>query len=203
MTHKIHYYSGLIMAFFIGLHLLNHCMILISDEVYIQFMDFARKIYRNPVSETILLLAVLVQVISGIRLFRKKWTHRPGLFDKLQLFSGLYFTYFLLSHTGAVLFARYYLELDTNLYFGATVLNISPIFIFFIFHYSLAILAFFAHIGSMHYFRVQQFVSEKRARNHAFILLGIGFLLSVLIIGKMMMVDVPYENLHAYDALFE
>lgn len=202
MTHKIHYYAGLIMAFFIGLHLLNHSMILISEETYMSFMDFARKIYRNPVSETILMLAVVVQVVSGIKLFRKKWPQRPGLFDKLQLFSGLYFTYFLITHTLAVFAGRYYFELDTNLYFGASVVNMYPILLFYVFHYGLAVFAFFAHIGSLHYVRVQQSVSEKAARRHGYIFLIMGIVLAFLIVGKLMTVDVPAEYIDAYEGIF-
>jgi succinate dehydrogenase/fumarate reductase cytochrome b subunit len=202
MTHKIHYYAGLIMAFFIGLHLLNHSMILISEETYISFMDFARKIYRNPVSETILLLAVIVQVVSGIKLFRKKWPNRPGLFDKLQLFSGLYFAYFLITHTAAVFAGRYYFELDTNLYFGASVVNMYPVLLFYMFHYGLAIFAFFAHIGSLHYIRIQKYVSEKSARIHGYIFLTVGVLLAILIVGKLMTVDVPAEYIEVYEGIF-
>lgn len=202
MTHKIHYYAGLIMAFFIGLHLLNHTMILISEEMYISFMDFARKIYRNPVSETLLMTAILVQVFSGIKLFRKKWAQKRNLFDKLRLFSGLYFTYFLITHTAAVLAGRYYFGLDTNLYFGASVVNMYPALLFYIFHYGLAVFAFFAHIGSLHYVKIQRYVSEKAARNHGYLFLITGILIAFLIVGKLMTVDVPDEYLNVYEGIF-
>ncbi len=202
MKNKIHYYAGLIMAFFIGLHLLNHSMILISEEAYMGFMDFARKIYRNPVSETILLLAVIVQIVSGIQLFRKKRKTDRRLFDRLQLYSGLYFVYFLTTHTLAVMAGRYYFELDTNLYFGASVVNMYPVLLFYIFHYGLAIFAFFAHIGSLHYFRVQRFVPEKTARLHGLAMLGTGFILAILIVGKLMTVDVPMEYIEVYNGIF-
>lgn len=202
MTRKIHYYAGLVMAFFISLHLLNHTMILISEETYISFMDFARKIYRNPVSETILLAAILVQVISGIQLFRKKWSDRVGLFDKLQLFSGLYFTYFLITHTAAVFAGRYYFGLDTNLYFGASVVNMYPILLYYIFHYGLAVFAFFAHIGSLHYMKAQQYISERVARKHGYAFLILGILLAFLIVAKLMQVEVPFEYIKPYQGIF-
>jgi succinate dehydrogenase/fumarate reductase cytochrome b subunit len=202
MTQKIHHYAGLIMAFFIGLHLLNHSMILISEELYMSFTDFARKIYRNPVSETILLTAVLIQVISGIKLFRKKWPQKRNLFDRLQLFSGLYFTYFLITHTAAVLAGRHYFGLDTNLYFGASVVNMYPVLLFYVFHYGLAVFAFFAHIGSLHYIKIQRFVSEKSARNHGYLFLMGGTLLAFLIVGKLMSVDVPDEYINVYEGIF-
>lgn len=191
------------MALFIFLHLLNHTMILFSEQSYIEFMEFARKIYRNPIAESLLVLSIVIQVGTGIQLVWRKKKKQKSVFERLQLYSGLYFVYFLISHTSAIFVGRYYLRVDTNLYFGAAVVNISPALYFFIFHYGLAILAFFTHVGSLHFFRMQKHVSRKHANRQAWVILISGAVLAVLIVSKLMQVEVPESYLHIYDVFFE
>ncbi|HEU5167004.1 MAG TPA: hypothetical protein VFU29_15745, partial [Chitinophagaceae bacterium] len=72
-------------------------------------MRSARKIYRNKIVESLLLLAVLLQVISGITLVILKWNKVENYFDRIQIASGLYLSFFLLNHVIAVLRGRYIL----------------------------------------------------------------------------------------------
>lgn len=46
-------------------------------------MEIAKLVYRNVMVETILLIAVIIQVVSGITLVRKKWNNLIGSFDRL------------------------------------------------------------------------------------------------------------------------
>ena len=68
---RIHYISGLTITIFIALHLSNHLYSYFGVETHIEVMNTLRKFYRHTIAETILLCAVLVQVISGVRLFFK------------------------------------------------------------------------------------------------------------------------------------
>ena len=103
---RIHYTSGIIIALFIVLHLFNHLYSLFGIEAHLQMMDQLRLVYRNILIETILLLAILVQIISGITLFRKKRKTVVGFFEKLQIWSGLYLAFFLIIHLSAILVGR-------------------------------------------------------------------------------------------------
>lgn len=147
---KLHSISGLTIAVFIGLHLFNHFYSVLGADKHIGLMNTLRIFYRNVFVETILISAVLVQIISGLRLFRSKRKAATTAFDKLQIWTGLYLATFFMIHVGAVLAGRLYLHLDTNFYFGVAGLNTFPFNLFFLPYYGLAIVSFFGHIASVH-----------------------------------------------------
>lgn len=147
---KIHYVSGLTISVFIGLHLFNHFMSFWGPAAHISTMETIRIFYRNVFAETVLLLAVLTQIVSGIRLFIRKRTEISGSFDRLQILTGLYLALFLIIHLSAVMTGRFVLRLDTNFYFGAAGLNTFPFNVFFIPYYSLAVISVFGHVAAVH-----------------------------------------------------
>lgn len=147
---RVHFISGLTITIFIGLHLTNHFVSVFGIEAHIDLMEKLRYVYRNTIVETILLSAVFVQIISGIKLFISKRKSKNEFFDKLQIWTGLYLAFFLIIHVGAVMTGRYVLHLDTNFYFGAAGLNTFPFNLFFIPYYGFAIIAFFGHVAAIH-----------------------------------------------------
>lgn len=193
MTKKPHYISGITITLFVGIHLINHLMLFQGEQAHIAFMETARNFYRNPIIETILLFAVTTQVISGIQLLRIKWKNQNTTFDKLQIYSGLFLSCFLIAHVSSVLVGRYVLKLDTNLYFGASVLNNFPAYFYFILHYGGAVIAFFTHVACVHKVKIAAYISEKQAKNHAYFIIGIGVIISFLLVFKMMNVTIPVE----------
>ena len=73
MTIKnLHYISGLTITIFVVLHLFNHVVSIFGAQDHIETMNTLRIFYRNIFVETILLSAVLLQIISGLKLFRTK-----------------------------------------------------------------------------------------------------------------------------------
>lgn len=178
---SLHYFSGLTISIFVGLHLLNHLCSIMGISQHIEVMNIFRKIYRNAVCESILLLAVIIQIISGLSLFRNLRKTTTSNFEKLQVWSGLYLAFFLIIHVSAVLIGRFCLHLDTNFYFGAAGINTFPTQLFFIPYYILAILSFFGHIAAIHYKKMQtSFLSLSPAKQSKVILL-IGILTTILI----------------------
>jgi hypothetical protein len=147
---KLHYFSGLLIATFVGLHLINHGWSIFGVEEHIELMNTMRLFYRNIIIESILLVAVLIQIISGLHLFRTNRKKAKLFFDKLQLWSGFYLAIFLMIHLGAVLGGRIILDLDTNFYFGVAGINTFPFNLFFVPYYSLAIISFFGHVAAIH-----------------------------------------------------
>jgi hypothetical protein len=115
---KIHYISGLTIALFVGLHLFNHICSIFGGDKHIEIMNVLRHFYRNFFVETILLLAVLVQLISGLKLFRTNIKIAKTNFEKLHIWTGLYLAIFFVIHLSAILGGRLFLHLDTNFYFG-------------------------------------------------------------------------------------
>ena len=147
---KIHYISGLTITLFVGLHLFNHFCSIFGADKHIEIMNSLRLFYRNIFVEIILLSAVFVQIISGLKLFNSSRKIANTGFEKLHIWTGMYLAIFFIIHLGAVLGGRYFLHLDTNFYFGVAGLNSFPFNLFFIPYYGLAILSFFGHIASIH-----------------------------------------------------
>lgn len=178
---KVHYYSGIILTLFVGLHLFNHVYSLFGISAHIELMNKFRIVYRNVLVESILLLSVLVQIVSGIKLFRKKKKQHLSFFGKLQIYSGLYLAFFLLIHVSAVLGARYVLGLDTNFYFGVAGLNTFPFNLFFVPYYGLAIFSFFAHIASIHAHKMKNSILGISPHQQSYGILIFGILITLVI----------------------
>ena len=174
---QVHFTSGLVLATFVGVHLTNHLVAGISPAAHIRFMTAVRLVYRHPLVETILLAAVLLQIITGVRLARSVTWITPNAWSRLHLGSGLYLAGFLLIHVGAVITGRLLLHLDTNLYFGAAGLNAYPHQLFFIPYYSLGILAFFAHVAAIHRRKMSYHVGTASPLRQAQFMLILGLLL--------------------------
>jgi len=179
---KIHYISGITITIFVVLHLFNHVYSLFGAAAHIELMNDLRILYRNAVSETILIFAVVVQVVSGAKLFLQKRKSAKTFFDNLQIWSGCYLAFFLVFHLSAVLIGRYILDLDTNFYFGAAGLNTFPLNLFFVPYYTLAITSFFGHISAIHSKKMESnFIGLEPAKQSAIILI-FGMVLAVVIL---------------------
>lgn len=172
----LHYYSGILLAGFILLHLTNHLIAMKGISAHIQFMENIRILYRNIVVESILLMAVMLQIFSGIKLYMQRKKEVDFFFEKLHLLSGLYLAFFLCIHVSAILAGRFILHLDTNFYFGAAGINTFPLMLFFVPYYALAILAVFGHIASIHAAKMRKNIFTLSPINQSQLILGLGFI---------------------------
>ena len=178
-TTRLHYLSGLVLAVFTGLHLFNHLYSIAGAEQHIAVMKGLRLLYRNFLVETVLLMAVLVQIVSGIKLFRKSPKAAISNFDNLHRWTGLYLAAFLVIHVGSVLVGRTVLHLDTNFYYGVAGLNTFPFNLFFIPYYGLATVSFFGHMAAIHSKRMKQAVFGWTPKRQAKAILALGVILAV------------------------
>jgi hypothetical protein len=181
LAKKTHYTTGLIIIAFVSFHLLNHMWSICGAESHIAFMHTFRLFYRNPICETVLLLAVLVQIISGLKLLNSKRKTAVSFFDKLQIWTGFYLAIFFGIHLSAVLGGRYLLHLDTNFYFGVAGLNTFPFNLFFIPYYGLAIICFFGHLAAVHNKKMRSSVLGINPQKQAYVIIAIGVLLTLFI----------------------
>ena len=177
---KIHYLSGLIITLFVGVHLFNHMVSIFGADKHIQVMNLLRLFYRNIFIETILLMAVLVQIISGIKLFKTNRKIAITPFDKLHIYTGLYLAIFFVIHLSAVIGGRIILHLDTNFYFGVAGLNSFPSNLFFIPYYGLAILSFFGHIASVHQKKMKQNIFGLSPGRQSIAILIFGLMITII-----------------------
>ena len=178
---RLHYVSGLTLLVFISLHLFNHFMSIFGAERHIWVMDNVRLFYRNTFIEFILLAAVFMQMISGIKLFINKRKTATSFFDRLQMWTGLYLALFLIIHITAVFIGRLYLQLDTNFYFGVAGLNSFPLNLFFIPYYGLAIISVFGHLASVHNAKMKHTIFRFTPYEQAISVLIFGFGLTLVI----------------------
>jgi succinate dehydrogenase/fumarate reductase cytochrome b subunit len=178
---QLHRFAGLTLAVFIAMHLTNHLFALFSVERHIAIMDLLRLVYRNPLGETILLAAVLIQVPSGIMLVKRKGWRGLPLVERAQVASGGYLAFFLVAHVFAVMMGRYFFHLDTNFYFASAVL-FSPVWLFYVVYYGLSVVAVFTHVGSIHYQKMLSRTSSERAQIQALMIVGVGLTVTVLIL---------------------
>lgn len=182
---RIHYFSGIVLCAFIGMHLFNHVYGIMGADAHISMMIFLRMLYRNFVAETILLAACGTQIVTGIALVRRRDRAETSTFYRLQIWSGLYLSLFLMIHLGAVLAGRWALHLDTNFYFAAAGLNTFPFLLFFIPYYGLAILAITVHLAAIHSRKMQHNVLGIKPNHQALVMIAIGLLATFLILYGM------------------
>lgn len=202
--HHLHRYSALLLGLFLLAHLANHVAGLAGIDVHIAVMERLRTVYRFPLVEGVLLVAVGVQVVSGITFLVRGWKRRRGTVYVLQALSGAYLAFFLLNHVVAVLFSRAVLDLDTTFHFAAAGMHVSPFHFFFMPYYFLSVLALFTHLGIFLYRRRQR-ASPTGARVVLAVSMSAGALLALLIVlmlaGKLYTVDIPAQYRELYESL--
>lgn len=110
-----HGVAGVIVLLFVAFHLFNHLFGLAGPHAHAQIMEIGRKIYRSTFVEPVLVLALLFQVFSGLRL---AWNWSSVGSDNYRIFqvgSGVFLAVFILGHLNAVfVFARTYAGIETG-----------------------------------------------------------------------------------------
>lgn len=181
MLRAVHYFSGIVLTVFVGLHLLNHLVAIFGESYHIETMNVLRGVYRHLFVETVLLTVIFVQIISGLKLYQENRKTASSFFEKLHIWTGLYMSFFFVFHVSAILFGRLVLDLDTNFYFGATGINTFPFTLFFVVYYWLAIFSFFGHIAAIHQKKMRKNIAGLTPMEQSKIIIAIGLLLPILI----------------------
>ena len=142
--HKVS--AGFVFAF-LCLHFANHLIGLEGLGAHQQFMDAARLVYRHPVVEMGVMLAFVIQILTGIPLIRDIWVKRKDFVHQLQAASGLVMVVFILVHVAWIAFARMVLGLDTNIFFIASGFMSKPLSYLSYGLYGLGVVGLFVHLG--------------------------------------------------------
>lgn len=150
MTVKwIHRTLALILGAFIISHLGVHLTAVAGPQAHLSALDSIQWIYRNPVGETLLVLAILMQIYTGAR--RLRFSETAG-WAQAQVISGVYLIIFFVLHTGAALFTHNIHGLETDFYWSAGSLKYEPIRYFFAVYYLGAVVAIFTHLAAALHF---------------------------------------------------
>jgi hypothetical protein len=147
----LHKLSSAIIYAFLVLHMANHYAGLVDAETHIQVMGVLRLIYRHPIVESVLFLAFVIQIITGISLVREIWTKKKDFIHQLQAASGLVITAFVLIHVAHMLFGRMIERTDTNFYYVAAGFMSPPKSYVMMTIYGFGLMALFLHFGCVGY----------------------------------------------------
>jgi len=188
----LHRLLGLSLVVFILAHFANHAALFWGLEHHLAMQDALRKVYRHPFVEPLLLAGVATQLFMGARLLSKRrWPRR--FWPRLQWASGLILLLFLIQHVGAALYTRAaWPNVDTNVYWAASVVSETYSALYFAPYYTLGVAAFFVHISA--------FLALKlRCRRVAYFLCIFGVVFSVSLVmalsGLFFAIDLPLPNL--------
>src|SRR5690625_1384493 len=117
---NLHFISGVIIAIYVFFHLVNHLFGFAVVDRYMEVMESFRIDYRLAVVETLFLVAVAIEVVTGVMLFVRyiagwiKVLLNIAFFNLLPIRTGLYLSYVLVNHVWAVLAGRYIAQVDTG-----------------------------------------------------------------------------------------
>jgi len=199
---RVHRFSATVVGTYALVHLANHLAALQGVEPHIAFMRAVRQVTRLPGVEALLLVGVMLQLGSGLLLALRRRTPYPTALARLQTMSGLYLAFFLLVHVISVFFGRRVLGLDTNFYFAAAGLLVTPYYLFFAPYYGLAVAALVIHlICAMQRFLPPTISRTWRARI-GYVGIAGGVLLAALIVAAFSGVFYPIALPPAYLATF-
>ncbi len=110
-----HGVSAALIACFVLFHLTNHLFGLAGPATHAAIMKAGRTVYRAPFVEPVLVLLLLFQVASGVRLAWRWSSSRIDAYRIFQIGSGAYLSGFILAHlNSALLSARTVHKIDTN-----------------------------------------------------------------------------------------
>ena len=111
----LHGICGALTTVFIIFHLFNHLFGLISPEAHSYVMDAGRIVYRSSFIEPLLVIALLFQIASGLRLMWLWSAMQVDIYRLVQIASGVFLAIFILGHMNSVfIFARTYLDIPTD-----------------------------------------------------------------------------------------
>ena len=137
-----HRATAVVLALFIVVHLGVHLTALGGSNMHLAALHRVQWVYRNPLGELLLVLAIVTQIATGAR--RLKFAETRG-WAKAQAVSGAYLVFFLVVHTAAALFAHHIYGIETNFHWAAGSLHYAPIKYGFAVYYAAAIIAVFVH----------------------------------------------------------
>ncbi len=144
-----HKFNAVILLAFLFMHLVTHISGIFGIEAYNAVQKALRMVYRNRVTEPVLLVSISLQLVTGlVLLVRALRRGRPhGLLAWTQLLSGGFFFIFMAQHLFSLGMARLYFGLETNFYWPASVMSGPPYVYYFIPYYFFGVWAVMTHAG--------------------------------------------------------
>lgn len=152
---RFHRLTAYILIAFVIAHLSNHLFLIAGRDTYNQVQEILNTVYRNPVLEPILIIAISVQVLGGLKMAIGALRRKPKrpfwqrqFWEKAQIMSGFVLAYFIIEHLIALAGVHWFNPgLETDFYWPASVMNGAPFTYYFVPYYFLGVLAAMTHMG--------------------------------------------------------
>jgi len=118
-------------------------MAVVSPEAHSAGLAYMRQFYYDPLYETVLVIAILIQIVSGYA--ELKLIGKSG-WRLVRNICGLYLMWFMLIHLGTVLYARHFDFMPTDFYWIAGSFAYDPLQYAVMAFYALGVFSFFTHM---------------------------------------------------------
>ncbi|MEO1658772.1 MAG: hypothetical protein AAFR65_13745 [Pseudomonadota bacterium] len=196
-----HRLGAAIVLLFVVTHLGAHLWGARGPEAHARALGLFQSVYRQPLVEPLLILAFLFQVSTGVRRVLLRWRETDkGLWGWAQIISGLFIGFFVLAHTSAALATRHFAHVETNFYWPAGSLTVTPIKYAFAPYYAFAIMAIFTHVAA-----AIHFAAPGRWRWSKPLLISIGLFITgaILLIysGGLFPIELPEDHKAYFDSI--
>lgn len=179
----VHASSAIVLGIFALAHIFNHSLAVVSLGTNTAVLHALRLIYRQNVGQMILIIAVAVQVCTGLTMVWKYYLRRATVARNLQLISGVYLAVFLVTHLITVFTTRQR-GIDTDFVWASHApagllaqLSTVPLMP----RYSLAVLAVFVHLACQARWNLRRVMSESAARKASYGVMALGGVATVVI----------------------
>ncbi len=159
---KIHRLTAVILGLFIISHLAVHLTAWVGIEAHLKTLNAIQWVYRNPIGEGLLVITIITQIVTGIKRLKAKRRNKSK-WVKAQMYSGLYLIAFMTIHTSAAIYTHSIFGVETDFYWAAGSVTLSPIKFVFWPYYFIAILSFFVHAAcALHFGWPGRFQTAKK-----------------------------------------
>ena len=143
MVRQLRMYSGILIFFYVTIHLLNHSLGLISIKLMDQVSDYVSNIIRIYIVSAILYLSFFIHLVSGLISLFKRRSFKMPLKDWAQLILGLTLPWILIVHLIANGYATRFENLESS--YAVLVLATWVFDTKYIFLYNLLLVATWIH----------------------------------------------------------
>lgn len=150
---KAHRFLAAGLGVFIVSHLLIHLSAAFGASFHTAILSAVQGLYRNPIIEPVLILAIIIQIAIGAQLvLRRARQAGKTSWGWAQIISGLYLALFLIVHSSAALTTRYWAGIETDFYWAAETLRTAPGKYIFAPYYALGVTSVFVHLAAALHF---------------------------------------------------
>lgn len=189
---RFHRLTAYILIAFVVVHLINHLFLIAGRDTYNQVQEILNAVYRNPILEPILIIAISFQVISGLKLAIESLRRKPKrpfwqrpFWEKTQIISGLVFAFFIIEHLIALAGVRWFNpQLESDFYWPASVMDGAPFTYYFVPYYFLGVLAVMTHMGIG-----LRYVAIRKGKRQLGDMLAIGFIVLGAVFGILIVLS--------------